>query len=401
MPHAWTGTELLTFATFRDGNDRTVLSFKPETESYFYAKTTPATDNWVIRATKDTPNAPLPRFYDFSGTPHRSLWTGSKWLIWGGVALPYASPFPALKDGAAFDPSDNTWQPMSLTNAPSPRSQFSAVWAGDQAIYWGGYTNNFIGDGKRYFPANNTWSNMTATGAPSARCRHSAVWTGTEMLVWGGIVVGGPATNNGVRYNPTTDTWAAMAAPPTGFTNRADHLAVWTGTEMFIWGGSSNLGVNAFGNGARYNPSLNTWTLMSSANAPVARSLPLGVWTGTELIVWGGYLGLTNSNTGGRYNPATDTWTPFNTGSYNWVQQGSAVWTGSKVIWAGGFNGVDYLNRSGVGGITYDPATGIVGTLPVSPLNQRDMPYVWTGTTLLTFGSWEDALDRTVLSYKP
>jgi N-acetylneuraminic acid mutarotase len=193
-----------------------------------------------------------------------------------------------------------------------------------------------------------------------------------------------------------------MATPPAGITNRADHLAVWTGSEMIIWGGStSDFIAGAFNNGARYNPANNTWTVMSSNNAPVARALPLGVWTGTELIVWGGYLGMTNSNTGARYNPATDTWTPFNTGQYTWTQEGTAVWTGSKVIFAGGVNNVGFVNRSGIGGITYDPATGIVGTLPVAPIQQRNMPYAWTGTQLLTFGSWEDFTDRTVLSYQP
>ena len=408
MPHTWTGTELLTFATFRDGNDRTVLSFKPETETWFHAKSTNvSTDRWVIRATAETPNAPLPRSFDYLCNPE-TVWTGSKWLVWGGVALPY-NPGVNLKDGAAFDPSNNTWQPMSPTNAPSPRTQFSVVWTGDQAIYWGGYTNNYIGDGRRYFPANNTWSNITATGAPSARSRHAAVWTGTEMLVWGGAIASGmTTTNNGARYNPTTDTWTAMAAAPVGFTNRADHVAVWTGTEMLVWGGCTNANITLGiprSDGARYNPTSNTWTPMSSVNAPTGRALATGVWTGTELIIWGGFLGHTNIssslNTGGRYNPATDTWTPFNTGQYTWSQEATAVWTGSKVIWAGGADGFGLVNRSGKGGITYDPATGAIGTLPVAPVQSTFKVYTWTGTELLNFSAAEDALDRTVLSYQP
>jgi N-acetylneuraminic acid mutarotase len=200
-----------------------------------------------------------------------------------------------------------------------------------------------------------------------------------------------------------------MAAPPTGFTNRADHVAVWTGTEMLVWGGCTNANITLGiprSDGARYNPANNSWTLMNSVNAPTGRALALGVWTGTELIVWGGYLTHTNNNsdlnTGGRYNPATDTWTPFNTGQYTWSQEATAVWTGSKVIWAGGIStGGGLVNRSGIGGITYDPATGIVGTLPVAPIQHINMIYTWTGTEMLTFGAREDALDRTVLSYKP
>lgn len=408
MPHTWTGTELLTFATFRDGNDRTVLSFKPDSETYFYAKTTPPSDNWTIRAPSDTPNAPLPRINSYGGTPQRSVWTGSKWLVWG-LETPIPNNVP-LNTGAAFDPASNSWQMMSRTNAPVARSAFSVVWTGSKAIYWGGFnsTNSFLSDGKAYDPSANTWSNVTSTGAPSGRNRHTAVWTGTEMIVWGGVVnTPQTVTNNGARYNPSTDTWTAMATPPAGITNRCDHVAVWTGTEMLIWGGSTNSNINlaATNNGARYNPTSNTWTPMSSVNAPTPRALALAVWTGTELIVWGGYLGHTNNNsnlnTGGRYNPATDTWTPFNTGQYTWSQEATAVWTGSKVIWAGGVNNVGMVNRSGKGGITYDPATGVVGTIPVAPIQQRNMPFTWTGTELLTFGSWEDALDRTVLSYKP
>jgi hypothetical protein len=55
------------------------------------------------------------------------------------------------------------------------------------------------------------------------------------MIVWGGIWY--PYTvDTGGRYNPTTDSWAA-----TSITNAPDarynHTAVWTGSEMIVWGG--------------------------------------------------------------------------------------------------------------------------------------------------------------------
>ena len=35
------------------------------------------------------------------------------------------------------------------------------------------------------------------------------------------------------------------------------------------------------------------------------------VWSGTEMIVWGGLMGpSTTMDDGGRYNPTTDVWTP-------------------------------------------------------------------------------------------
>src|SRR5205823_6151409 len=40
-----------------------------------------------------------------------------------------------------------------------------------------------------------------------------------------------------------------------------------------------------------------TWTATSTTNAPTARLAHTAVWTGSEMVVWGG----TNLNTGGRY----------------------------------------------------------------------------------------------------
>ena len=65
---------------------------------------------------------------------------------------------------------------------------------------------------------------------------------------------------------------------------------MWTGTEMIVWGGNDGNQSNA---GGRYNPSMDTWTATNSAAAPSARSLHTAVWTGNEMIVWGGYDGAT------------------------------------------------------------------------------------------------------------
>src|SRR6266699_1246319 len=53
-----------------------------------------------------------------------------------------------------------------------------------------------------------------------------------------------------------------------------------------------------------------TWTATSTTSAPTARDLQTAVWTGTEMIVWGGIIDPINyTNTGGKYNPTTDSWT--------------------------------------------------------------------------------------------
>ena len=104
------------------------------------------------------------------------------------------------------------------------------------------------------------------------------------------------------------DTWTAtntVNAPEA----RDGETAVWTGTEMIVWGGENIQGIQ-LNTGARYNPATDTWTATSTTNAPSARYYHAAVWTGSEMIVWGGFGGSTRFNTGGRYNPLTDSWTP-------------------------------------------------------------------------------------------
>src|SRR5712675_1695015 len=81
-----------------------------------------------------------------------------------------------------------------------------------------------------------TWTATSATNAPSARAGQMAVWTGSEMIVWGGGTTGPTYVNTGGRYNPGTDSWTATSttnAPSA----RSGHTAVWTGSEMIVWGG--------------------------------------------------------------------------------------------------------------------------------------------------------------------
>ena len=74
---------------------------------------------------------------------------------------------------------------------------------------------------------------------------------------------------------------------------------------MIVWGGFLT---NTVG---RYDPAMDAWTLVSTgANVPAARSNHSAVWTGREMIVWGGDTDSVYQNTGGRYDPSTDTWRP-------------------------------------------------------------------------------------------
>ncbi len=128
------------------------------------------------------------------------------------------------------------------------------------------------------------------------------------------------------------DTWTPT--PGSGSPSaRQNQTMVWTGTEVITWGGTDN---TLFGDGGRYDPVLDTWVPMSSIGAPTPRHSAAAVWTGSEVVIWGGYDG-SPTDTGGRYNPATDTWTPTSTVNAPPARMYiDAVWTGTEmIVWGG------------------------------------------------------------------
>jgi hypothetical protein len=91
-------------------------------------------------------------------------------------------------------------------------------------IVWGGWDGSSdFNDGRRYTPAANTWTAVATNAAPAPRRRHSAVWTGTEMVIWGGY--NGDVLGDGGRYHPQLDAWVdvSTAGPPVA---RRGHTAV-------------------------------------------------------------------------------------------------------------------------------------------------------------------------------
>src|SRR6266436_374651 len=220
-----------------------------------------------------------------------------------------------------------------------------------------------------------TWAPTSLTNVPSSRDAHTAVWTGTEMIVWGGTQGGNNFFNTGGRYNPSTDSWTATStanAPDARFW----HTAVWTGSQMIVWGGSF---VFPFNTGGRYDPHTDSWTSMSITNAPVARFRHTAVWTGSEMIVWGGTDGGGNYfNTGGRYDPSNDSWTSTITnGAPSARGYHTAVWTDSAMIIWGGYDGSNSFNT----GWKYDPGSNswTATSTANAPAARNSHRAVWTG----------------------
>ena len=118
------------------------------------------------------------------------------------------------------------------------------------------------------------------------------------------------AANEPVKYQlpaiistPNTtcfDEWVPTRVPD-DVPARYLHTAVWTGSEMIVWGGNAG---SSYTGGGRYNPTTDSWSVVSTLNEPLYRDYQTAVWTGTEMIIWGGFLdpnvGGGGTNSGGR-----------------------------------------------------------------------------------------------------
>ena len=280
---------------------------------------TGCTDNTWAATT--TANAPSARSF------HTAVWTGSEMIVWGGYST---------NTGGRYNPSTDSWTGTSLINAPAARGFHTAVWTGSEMIVWGGYDGtNYLNSGGKYNPGTDSWIATTTANAPTARGRHTAVWTGSEMIVWGGD---NPSPlDTGGKYDPDTNSWIATSTTNAP-TARLGHSAIWTGFEMIVWGGSDGF---TLGDGAKYNPSTDSWTATPLTNAPSGRTNHTAVWTGSEMIVWGGnyVLPVVYTNTGGRYNPTTNSWADTSiTNAPSGRSHHTAVWTGNEMIVWGGYN---------------------------------------------------------------
>lgn len=314
----WTGEEMIIWGGL---GSLTNSSLKGDGARY-----NPVGNTWTPLATTGAPTA---RF------TYATVWTGCEMLIWGGSQQPY---------GGRYNPETNTWSVMSNVGQPSNASSNSpAVWTGEEMIAW----NGFLATGGRYNPNTDSWTTVSSTEAPASRSNHTMVWTGSEAIVWGGVTGSATYLNSGGRYAPDTDTWSAL--PETGApAARRAHRAVWDGENLIIWGGFNG---EAIGNGARYSPETNSWSAIPSNAALSPRASPAMVWTGTHVILWGGAFGPTGCGAEGEfcalgdgalYEPGSGLWTPLlqaNAPAPRW--RPTTVWTGKEIIvWGGDDNAV-------------------------------------------------------------
>jgi N-acetylneuraminic acid mutarotase len=310
------------------------------------------------------------------------VWTRKAMIVWGGE-----SDAGVMADGASFDLPSQTWTP--LPPAPlAPRRGQSAVWTGTKMLVYGGLGRApecpqlcALGDGAAYDAVSASWAPM-APPPLAPRSGHTAVWLQNRMIVWGGAAEGGAALDDGASYDPETNSWTLL--PPAPIAARVGHRTVATTHRMLVWGGSSaSAEGGTYADGAIYSPFNDAWTPMAAAPASlVARDNFVSVWTGEQMLVWGGAAGGGLAGDGAAYTLSSDSWTPLAPSPLSARAAAGAVWTGRDMLVWGGSGGAFQAD-----GALYNPTDDAWSRLVDGPLaGRRQQAMVWTGQQLLVWG---------------
>jgi hypothetical protein len=235
-------------------------------------------------------------------TNHTVTVDGSIVTVWGG-----RNGARALNTGGRYNLATDTWTPTNSVGAPSARFDHTAFEHWDIITIWGGVSEaggvtTYYGDGARYDPNADSWQPVSMVNAPSPRRYHVAL----GGMVWGGADENGQL-GDGALYDSDLDVWTPVSASP--LAARELHTLVTDEVGFYMWGGRSGSpgSYTYYGDGAMYDPGGDTWTLMNMTDAPSARAGHAAAFSGQYMVIWGG-----STDPGGLYDVGANSWQVMN-----------------------------------------------------------------------------------------
>jgi hypothetical protein len=280
----------------------------------------PAADRWEV-----LPAAPIGGRFGAS-----AVWTGREVLFWGGQG----GAGTTFADGAGYDPATRRWR--VLPAAPiGARTSHQAVWTGKEMVVWGGFgrcctIDSVIHDptAAAYDPATDKWRRIDDVPPPWSGDDGSAVSVADDgrTLIWrqGHLAAYDAGSNSwsevgGVRPEPLPSEPAlpTTTADPLALGVSVDHeVFTWTGKSDALQGlawrasdgswrrtatldGQTGASIAAGGPGRiyaatgqsarvlEYRIADDRWEELPLPPVPT-RSAAVLVWTGSELLFWGG-----------------------------------------------------------------------------------------------------------------
>jgi N-acetylneuraminic acid mutarotase len=201
----------------------------------------------------------------------------------------------AIANAYKYDPTSNTWTPIAPL--PAPRAWFSGTSDGTYIYLLGGVDQNFNTTATlwRYDPVSNAYNtNLPSYTIPTYL--HASAYLNGKIYRIAGVAIG---TDYHVEvYDIATNSWSMAANYPF-----ANHTLMAAALSNYIYAGGGNASpTNAY----RYDPNTNTWAAI--ADLPAGRTAAAsGVYNGRWLLA-GGDVNFAISNSAIAWDPATNTW---------------------------------------------------------------------------------------------
>jgi hypothetical protein len=188
--------------------------------------------------------------------------------------------------------------------------------------------------------------------------------------------------------------WSELPAPPEV---RSGSATAWTGSHLLVWGGyvfDGSGNKSPWDDGFTFDAASRTWSRVP--DGPLSgRSDAAVAWTGEELLIWGGFTGDCCEpsemflSDGAAYDPVARRWRVLPPAPIA-ERAPFSVWTGRElVVW--GSRGRELYLRDGA---AYDPAADTWRRIADAPWELSDATSIWTGEEMIVFGSSLDGNNR-------
>src|SRR4249919_3696805 len=156
------------------------------------------------------------------------------------------------------------------------------------------------------------WRARRLRGVDMRRLGSAPRWSSFLVVVLA-VAFASPESVSVASPEQPSPTWQALAKAP--IAGRIGAGTVWTGDEMVVWGGVVRAGsIEAAGDGAAFDPLEGSWrSIRSSPLGVLGGGGQAAVWTGRRALFWAG--NSPDGPAGGAvYNPRTGRWRKLSRG---------------------------------------------------------------------------------------